>query len=114
MEVQVVLQIQAERGFGWPSLRGTGTYLNGTTGQNGRLTVAGLGNLDDTSDAPALLNLSTAHELGADGQTITKWDSPWGSSGAICRARGRGRGNSRVRAHPGMIMTASSVLQTER
>jgi hypothetical protein len=71
-EVQVVLQIQAERGFGWPSLRGTGTYLNRTTGQNGRLTVGGLGNLDDTSDAPALLNLSTADELGADGQTITK------------------------------------------
>jgi hypothetical protein len=71
-EVQVVLQIQAERGFGSPSLRGTGTYLNGTTGQNGRLTVGGLGNLDDTSDAPALLNLSRADELGADGQTITK------------------------------------------
>jgi hypothetical protein len=71
-EVQVVLQIQAERGFGSPSLRGTGTYLNGTTGQNGRLTVAGLGNLDDTSDVTSLLNLETVHELGADGQTITK------------------------------------------
>ena len=71
-EVQVALQIQAERGFGGPSLRGTGTYLNGTSGQNGRLTIGGLGNLDDTSNAPPFLNLSTADELGADGRTITK------------------------------------------
>lgn len=77
-EVQVVLQIQAERGFGEPSLRGTGTYLNGTTGQTGRLTVAGLGNLDDTSEVTALLNLSTADEHGADGLTITKTGQPMG------------------------------------
>jgi hypothetical protein len=77
-EVQIVLQIQAERGFGRPGLRGTGTYVNGTTGQNGRLTVFGLGNLDDASDPPALLNLSTADELGADGQTITKLGQPMG------------------------------------
>ena len=76
--VQVVLQIQAERGFGSPALRGTGTYLNGTTGQNGRLTIGGLGNLDDTSNSPDLLNLSTADELGADRQTITKLGQPMG------------------------------------
>ena len=77
-DVQIVLQLQAERGFGRPSLSGTGTYLNGTTGQNGRLTVGGLGNLDDTSDPPALLNLSTADEHGADGLTITKMGQPMG------------------------------------
>src|SRR4029453_7222223 len=71
-EVQVVLQIQAERGFGWPSLRGIGKYRNGTTGENGALTIGGLGKLEHTSDAPALLHLFTADELGADGQTITK------------------------------------------
>ena len=77
-EVQVALQIEAEEGFASPSLRGTGTYLNGTTGQNGRLTIGGLGNLDDTSVRPAFLNLYTADELGADGQTITKMGQQMG------------------------------------
>ena len=70
-QVQVVLQIQAARGFGSPSLGGTGTYLNSLTEQNGRLTVSGLGTLDDTRDPPASFNLFTADELGADGR-ITK------------------------------------------
>ena len=77
-DVQIVLQLQAERGFGRPSLSGTGTYLNGTTGQNGRLTVGGLGNLDDTSSVTALLNFSTADEHGADGLTIIKMGQPMG------------------------------------
>jgi hypothetical protein len=71
-EVQVVLQIQAERGFAAPHLAGTGTHLNGTTGQNGRLTIDGFGNLDDTSGAPAFFNLFTPDEYGADGVTIAK------------------------------------------
>ena len=70
-QVQVVLQIQAQRGYGSPALGGTGTYLNGTTGQNGRLTVSGLGNLDDTATLPALLNLRTADEVRPDG-VVTK------------------------------------------
>ena len=76
-EVQVTLQIQAERGFGLPALRGTGTYLNGTTGQNGRLTIGGSGTMDDRSAAPASFNLYWANELGADGQTITKLGQPF-------------------------------------
>jgi hypothetical protein len=77
-EVQITLQIQAQRGFGSPALLGTGTYLNGTTGQNGRLTIGGLGTMDDRSAAPALLSLSTAAELGADGRTFTKLEQPMG------------------------------------
>jgi hypothetical protein len=71
-EVEAVLQIQAQRGFGSPALSGTGTFLNRTTGQNGRLTISGLGTLYDTPDrGPALLNLATPDEVGADGR-ITK------------------------------------------
>jgi len=70
-EVEVVLQIQAQPGFVL-ALSGTGTFLNRTTGQNGRLTISGIGWLYDTPDsAPAFFNLATPDEVGA-GARITK------------------------------------------
>jgi hypothetical protein len=77
-DVHVVLQIQAERGFGLPALGGTGTYRNGATGETGRLTVSGIGTFEDTANSSAFFNISTAYELGADGQSITKPAQPMG------------------------------------
>ncbi len=51
--LEVVLDMQAERGFGLPALGGTGTALNAATGEIHRLTISGFANSEDRADSTA-------------------------------------------------------------
>jgi hypothetical protein len=69
--IEVVLQIQAERGFAVASLRGTGTAVKSATGESARLQLVGSAALEYTA-SPAYINFSTADELSPDGRAIVR------------------------------------------
>lgn len=101
--LEVVLDMQAEQGYGLTALVGTGTALNSATGEIHRLTIGGIGKSRYIADSTAFFNLFTAEEIGPGGRLLSiakhtgqlhgnvsrdgrtspgRWESTWRDDGA--------------------------------
>jgi hypothetical protein len=66
--LQVVLDVQATKGWGLPDLEGSGTALNPATGEMHMLTISGLvSSHRPESQATTVFNLETARVFGPGG-----------------------------------------------